>query len=34
MRSGGDGTQDAKLPLHASHVVPPDLNLVVNPVYM
>ena len=29
-----DGTQDAKLPLHASHVVSPDLNLVVNPVYM
>ena len=29
-----DGTQDAKLPLHASHVVPPDLNLVVNTVYM
>jgi len=28
-----DGTQDAKLPLHASHVAPPDLNLVVNPVY-
>ena len=27
--------QDAKLPLHASHVAPlPDLNLVVNPVYM
>jgi hypothetical protein len=26
--------QDAKLPLHASHVAPPDLNLVVKPVYM
>ena len=26
--------QDTKLPLHAFHVVPPDLNLVVNPVYM
>ena len=29
-----DGTQDAKLPLHASHVAPSDLNLVLNPVYM